>query len=105
MILFFIIVTINISPKLNAVFKSYELNEPIRSGNNKDYIAFTCNVDWGNEEIPLMLEILEKNNLRITFFVTGRWAKNNPELLKEIYNKGHEIGNHGYGHRMHSKLS
>ncbi len=79
--------------------------EPIRSGDtNLNKMAFTCNVDWGNEEIPKILDILDKNNIKITFFITGRWAKNNPELLKEIYDRGHEIGNHGYGHKMHSKI-
>lgn len=79
--------------------------EPIRHGKNKDYIAFTCNVDWGNEYILPMLKILNKNDVKITFFVSGRWSSNNPDLLKEIYNKGHEIGNHGFSHRMHSKIS
>lgn len=86
-----------------SVFKNEEL-EPIRKGYNEEYSAFTCNVDWGTELIPPILEILEKHDVKITFFVTGRWAKNNPEMLKMIYEKGHEIGNHGYGHRMHSKL-
>ncbi len=86
-----------------SVFKNEKI-EPIRKGNNKDYIAFTCNVDWGTELIPPMLDIFDKHDIKITFFVTGRWAKNNPEMLKIIYDKGHEIGNHGYGHRMHSKI-
>jgi len=68
-------------------------------------IAFTCNVDWGNEYIPEMLNIFKENNIRITFFVTGRWAEKNPELLKMIYDNGHEIGNHGYFHRDYNKLN
>ena len=86
-----------------SVFKNEKI-EPIRKGDNKDYIAFTCNVDWGTELIPPILDILDKHDVKITFFVTGRWAKNNPETLKMIYDRGHEIGNHGYGHRMHSKI-
>lgn len=71
----------------------------------KKTIAFTCNVDWGNDELPLMLEIFERENIKITFFVTGTWAKKNPELLKKLYNSGHEIGSHGYFHEDYSKLS
>ncbi|TCO79893.1 polysaccharide deacetylase family protein [Marinisporobacter balticus] len=83
-----------------------ELEEPIRNGDaNMNKMAFTCNVDWGNEEIPKILDILEEKNIKITFFVTGRWALKNPELLKFIYSKGHEIGNHAYSHKMHSKIS
>ncbi len=68
-------------------------------------IAFTCNVDWGNEYIPLMLEIFKENNIKITFFVTGKWADQNEELLKKISEHGHEIGNHGFLHRDYSILS
>ncbi len=67
-------------------------------------IAFTCNVAWGNEELPKMLDIFEKNNIRITFFLEGRWAENYPELAKQLAEK-HEIGNHGYGHKHHNALS
>lgn len=68
-------------------------------------IAFACNVDWGNENIPDMLKIFKDNNIKITFFVTGRWANENPDILKTIYEEGHEIGNHGYNHIDYNKLS
>jgi probable sporulation protein (polysaccharide deacetylase family) len=68
-------------------------------------VAFVCNIDWGNEYIDDMLKIFQENNIRISFFPTGRWAKENPELLKKICNYNHEIGNHGYNHLDYSKLS
>jgi len=74
-------------------------------GNVEDKIvAFACNVDWGNEYIKPMLDIFSNYDIKITYFVTGRWAKDNPELLKTIYNEGHEIGNHGYQHIDYDKL-
>ena len=94
---------------LKIGFKSKETffnDDVFYKGNiNDKIIAFTCNVDWGNEYIPKMLEIFEKNNIKITFFVTGRWAAKNDELLKQIYDKGHEIGNHGNTHRDYDNLS
>lgn len=68
-------------------------------------IAFACNVDWGNEYIPEMLEIFQNNRIRITFFVTGKWAEKNKDVLIDIYNHGHEIGNHGYKHLDYDKLN
>lgn len=68
-------------------------------------MALTINVDWGEEYIPAILEALDKGKARATFFVTGRWAKKNPELLKVIISKGHQIENHGYSHPHPDQLS
>lgn len=80
--------------------------EPIYEGaKNKKIMAFTCNVAWGNEYIPKLLEIFEEKDVKITFFIEGRWADKFPELLRLIESKGHEIGNHGYSHAHHAQLS
>ena len=68
----------------------------IYSGNpDKTNISLMINVYWGTEFIPDMLEILEENEVKATFFVGGSWANKNPQMLKAIYEAGHEIGNHG----------
>ncbi len=67
-------------------------------------VAFACNIDWGNEYIDDMLKIFKNNNIKITFFPTGRWAENNKDILLNIYSEGHEIGNHGYRHLDYDKL-
>lgn len=72
---------------------------------NEKTIAFACNIDWGNEYIPKMLDIFSEKGIKITFFPTGKWAEKNPELVKMIYNSGHEIGNHGYNHLDYDKIS
>lgn len=68
-------------------------------------IAFACNVDWGNEFIQPMLDIFKNNDIKITYFVTGKWAEKNKDILKTIYEDKHEIGNHGYNHADYDKLS
>lgn len=81
-------------------------SKPIYEGvKSKKIMAFTCNVAWGNEFIPKLLQILEEKNIKITFFIEGRWADKFPELLRLIESKGHEIGNHGYSHAHHAQLS
>ena len=86
--------------------QTFGSHEPIYEGKkDKKVMAFTCNVAWGNEYIPLLLEIFNNKNVKATFFVEGRWAENFPDLLKLIYSKGHEIGNHGYSHAHHAQLS
>jgi probable sporulation protein (polysaccharide deacetylase family) len=81
-------------------------DEPIFQGNTgTKSVAITVNVDWGEEYIPAMLDEFKKNNALVTFFVTGRWAEKNPELLKQMAAAGHSIQNHGYRHVHFNQLS
>lgn len=48
---------------------------------------------------PRILEILAEYNARATFFVVGSHAQGRGALLKEMYDAGHAIGNHSWGHR------
>ena len=68
-------------------------------------IALTFNVDWGEEYLPGILKALEQNGAKATFFLTGRWAKNHPELVQVIARAGHQIENHGYSHPHPDRLS
>ncbi len=80
--------------------------QPVYQGNSgKKAIALTVNVDWGEEYIPAMLKEFKKYNAQVTFFVTGRWAEKNPELLKQMSKAGHSIQNHGYKHLHFNQLS
>lgn len=80
--------------------------KPIDKGNdNSRYIAFTCNVDWGNEILPDMLDVLNKEKVKITFFITGIWANEFPDLMQQIVDSGHEIGSHGYQHLNYETLT
>ncbi|MFT4413612.1 polysaccharide deacetylase family protein [Fredinandcohnia humi] len=80
--------------------------EAIYRGNpNKPMVSFLINVAWGNEYIPDMLETLKKHKIRATFFLEGRWVKENPDLAKMIVDAGHEVGNHSYTHPNLKTLS
>ncbi|PLR84259.1 hypothetical protein CVD25_21295 [Bacillus canaveralius] len=78
---------------------------PIYKGNpEKPMAAFIINVAWGNEYIPDMLATLKKRHVSASFFLEGRWAKQNPELVKMIAAAGHEVGNHSYSHPNMERL-
>jgi len=69
------------------------------------YVAFTF--DDGPHEVYTrkILNILERYNAHVTFFVVGKMAEKYPELVKEEFEKGHEIGNHTYSHDKMDGLS
>ncbi len=50
------------------------------------------------ENTKRILILLEKHELKATFFVLGWVAKYYPSVVKMIYSKGHEIGAHSYWH-------
>jgi len=52
-----------------------------------------------------LLEILDLYKVKGTFFVLGCLADNLPGLVKRIFDAGHEIASHGYGHAMVTTLS
>ena len=68
-------------------------------------IALTFNSAWGDEDIPKILEILDKHNVKSTFFVVGTWAEKYPESLKKISDSGHEIAAHSYNHAHYKKMN
>lgn len=45
-----------------------------------------------------ILNLLEKNNLKATFFCTVIFAQNAPEIIARIIKGGHELASHGYAH-------
>lgn len=69
---------------------------PVYQGNPaKQQVVFLINVAWGNEFLPPMLETLKEANVGATFFLVGRWVRQNPELVQTIAEAGFELANHG----------
>jgi len=68
----------------------------------KDWDRFPGRVE---EPTARLLDLLDTHNVRGTFFVLGWLAERNPALVRRIAAAGHEIGSHGYGHRMVTKMT
>jgi len=67
-------------------------------------IALTFDAGASAEPVDSILKTLAKHQVHVTFFLTGKWCEQNPELVKRIYDAGHEIGNHTYSHKDLRKL-
>lgn len=99
-----VITTLIVSLSAGAISVSGTL-KPIYKGSSSTNVSLMVNVYWGTEFIDPMLEIFEANNMTTTFFVGGTWVAQNEDVLTKIYDKGHEIGNHGYYHKDHKTIS
>jgi len=45
-----------------------------------------------------VLELLKRYNAKATFFCIGKNIEIHPEIIKQIINEGHLVGNHSYSH-------
>lgn len=67
--------------------------------------------EWaGNEtrviqNVDRLLALFRVHKVSATFFVLGWVAEQHPQLIEKIVQDGHEIGSHGYSHRMVTKMN
>jgi len=89
-----------------GVFVSKKRKLPIYSVDTKEKkIAITFDASWPKDNTDEIIEILDKYNVKATFFLVGTWVDHNPEKLKILHEKGHEIGNHTNTHPDMNSIS
>ncbi len=64
----------------------------------KKKIALTFDDGPDSEYTPMLLDGLAERNVKATFFVIGKQAEAQPEMMKRLVKDGHLIGNHTYNH-------
>ncbi|NOU17093.1 MAG: polysaccharide deacetylase family protein [Bacteroidales bacterium] len=52
------------------------------------------------EGLPLLLQLYAEYNIKATFFFTGYIAEKFPEVVRMVLPYGHEVGSHGYSHKV-----
>lgn len=75
------------------------------AGVETDGVSLMFNVYWGTEEVYRILDTLKAHEAKATFFIGGSWADDNVACLNDVLSNGHELGNHGYFHKDHAKLT
>ena len=69
----------------------------------KIYLTFDAGYENGNT--PQILNALKNHQVKATFFVVGHYLETAPELIKQMVEEGHTVGNHTYHHYDMSKIS
>lgn len=91
--------------KVMDVFSPPSVTPYYRGDVDKPNVSLMVNVYWGTEYLEPMLDVFDEYGVKTTFFIGGTWADKNPEILKEICDRGHELGNHGFFHIDHKKVN
>ena len=79
-------------------FQSWQFFLPITRKGLAGGVALTFDDGPDPETTPFLLDLLQRNNVKASFFVVGQKAQKHPELIRAILESGHEIGNHSYSH-------
>jgi peptidoglycan/xylan/chitin deacetylase (PgdA/CDA1 family) len=78
-----------------AVAPSSQLFGPtIRRTGDTRVVALTFDDGPNPALTPSILKLLERYEVKATFFLIGKWAAAAPQLVKDIASAGHTIGNH-----------
>lgn len=72
---------------------------------DSDRICLTFDQGYENGYTESILDTLNEKNVKAVFFLTGDYAKRNPELVQRMIDEGHIIGNHGMCHKSLPQLS
>ena len=84
-------------------YGQYDAYSIINTDQKEIYLSF----DQGYENgfTAPILDTLKEKNAKAIFFLTGDYAKRNPELVKRMIDEGHVLGNHGEKHKSLPLLS
>lgn len=64
-------------------------------------VALTFDDGPDRRSTPRILDELDRLGMPATFFVLGEMHEQDPGLTREVFDRGHEIGIHGWSHRSH----
>ncbi|HAA31529.1 MAG TPA: chitooligosaccharide deacetylase NodB-like protein, partial [Cyanobacteria bacterium UBA8553] len=65
---------------------------------NSRAIALTFDDGPHPQYTPELLQVLDHYNIKASFFWLGVCVERSPSVAREVYNRGHSIGLHGYDH-------
>jgi polysaccharide deacetylase family sporulation protein PdaB len=84
---------------------SHKLKPIYQVETEKKVVALTFDISWGDKTPLPVIDILKANHIQSTFFLSGPWVKQYPEVPRRIKSDGNEIASHGYRHINLSNLS
>ncbi|PKM77108.1 MAG: polysaccharide deacetylase family sporulation protein PdaB [Firmicutes bacterium HGW-Firmicutes-15] len=104
-VLIALLATILLTSSVVYVQAYHKLKPVYEVKTDKKVVALTFDISWGNNTPMPVIDILKKNDIKSTFFLSGPWVKQYPEVPKRIKEDGHEVASHGYRHINLSNLS
>lgn len=77
-------------------YKDYPVDFIIPTTDKKIYLTFDEGYEYGCT--PSILSTLKEKDVKAVFFVTKPYAEEDPDLVRQIIDEGHILGNHSVTH-------
>jgi peptidoglycan/xylan/chitin deacetylase (PgdA/CDA1 family) len=90
--------------KFNHLLLQVTARSPYLKNEGKP-LSLTIDVHCYSPNLYTLLKFLAAQTIHTTFFLTGQFCQDNPEILPLIIQEGHEVGSHSYSHPDFTKLS
>lgn len=71
----------------------------------KKYVYLTFDNGYEAGYTSKILEVLKQNDVKATFFITAHYLNTQPELVKQMIDEGHIVGNHTVNHKSMPSLT
>jgi len=68
-------------------------------------LVFTFDDGPNPDHTPKILDALDRHCIKATFFMVGRYVKLHPEIVQEVWRRGHTVASHTWSHPILSKRS
>ncbi len=89
--------------KAEKIIKEFDGIAMGNDKSNKIYLTFDCGYEAGFTES--ILDTLEENNVKASFFITGHYLNSATDLVKRMIEDGHVVGNHTVNHECLPNIS
>ena len=77
-------------------YQGFYLNKNVTDEDKVIYLTLDCGYESHNTEV--ILDVLKKHDVKVTFFVTSYFIRKCPEYVKRMVDEGHTVANHSENH-------
>ena len=107
LVIFFTAYSLNLSVlSVGSTYFTIPKKLPIYAVDRSDNkLSISFDAAWGADKTTEIMNICDEYKVKATFFLVGFWIEEYPDKVKEIYNRGFEIGIHSNTHPDMAKLS
>ena len=86
-----------------ANYQGFYRNYNVDSGDKVLYLTIDCG--YRSDNTAVILDVLKKHDVKVTFFITGYFLKESPKDVIRMVEEGHTVANHSLSHADFTELS